>query len=412
MKNKFKQTLCLSFAFLLGAFQAFGLTMKGQVILTGNFAEKTQKKDEDAKYEFFKLNEKPQKDDDGLIIEFSDGSFGGRLALWYAVNASINKDNPRNYGNDGSKLSFRRSNLWFKPSTSLKLTVGYVGNDQLYKEKIDDWKVGNPFSYRQRDWVAHPGYINNSDVDEMGLGFESRAVEGLILTGAIARKWGTPGAYESFAFWSKDGNGDPVYGAWGLTARYYPGNDICFQAAFRDNGSEDWKVARCAIGYEGNGFYAFAQPCFGIDWNKDESKYQLSGICFDLYGEYRYDAWTFIAHVPLTVRLTDWDEDPSYMEYILQVKYNLGRVGNMDDFSPNIKFGSQNHDGDKKEAFIRFDNVSDTMNFDITPGIQFKVASCEVKVGFEMLFHSKYYTDINSSSDFEWRVPFSAKIKF
>ena len=403
MKTKLKFTLCVFFVLLAAAFQVSGLTMSARAILTGNLVEETQKKDEDAKYEFFKLNPKPQKDDDGLVIEFSEGNFGGRLALWYSVDNKIQAN--------GADVSFRRSNLWFKPVESLKLTVGYVGCDQLYKERIDDWKVGNPFNLNERDWNAHPGYINNSDVDEMGFGFESRAFEGIILTGGIARRWGNPGNYGR-AFWSKDGENDASYDAWGLTARYYPGNDICFQAAYRDNGKESWKVARCAVGYEANGIYAFAQPCFGIDWDKTDEKYELSGICFDLYGEYKFDAWTLIAHIPVTVRLTDKDEDPNYLEWVLQAKYNLGKIANMDDFSPNIKIGSMNHDGDNKYAFVRLnDEFSDSMNFDVTPGIEFKVGSCEVSVGFEMLFHSKLYTDANSRNDIEWRVPFTTEIK-
>ncbi|MBO6176242.1 MAG: hypothetical protein J6O39_01700 [Treponema sp.] len=401
---KFKNALCISLAITAACSGAFALTTQARTVLTGNIAEGTKKNDEDAKYDFFKLNSKAQKDDDGIVFEFSEGSFGGRLALWYTVNSSTQSDS-------GSNVSFRRSNLWVKPLESLKITAGYVGNDQLYKERIDEWKVGNPFNLNERDWSKHPGYVNNSDVDEMGIGFESRAVEGLILTGAVARRWGTPGTFGK-AFWSKNGDSESTYDAWGITARYYTGN-LCFQAAYRDNGKESWKVARCALGYESNGIYAFIQPCFGIDYETEKDKYELSGICLDLYGEYKFDAWTFIAHVPVTIRTTDKDDDPSYLEYVLQAKYNLGKIGNMDDFSPFVKVGTMNHDGDNKYAFIRLnDELSDSMNFDITPGIEFKAGSCEFSVGYELLIHSKLYTDANLCNDIEWRVPFTAEIKF
>ncbi|MBQ4378688.1 MAG: hypothetical protein II821_05785 [Treponema sp.] len=419
MKIKSKLAICVSFALLAGNLQTFGITMKARAILTGNLAEETQKKGSDKKYEFFKLNSKPQKDDDGLVIEVSDANWGGRLALWYQFDASMNKlDHTKaTYaeGSDGTRLNFRRTNLWFKLFPTLKFTVGYVGNDQLYKERIDDWKVGNPFKYDTRAWKEHPGYANNSDVDEMGLSVESRPMDGLILTAAIARKWGQEvGTFGSKAFWTKNGDGDPEYCAWGASARYYPGHNLCFQAAYRDNGTKDFKIARCAIGYEGNGIYAFAQPCFGIDWDRTENKYELSGICFDLYGEYTFDSWTFLAHVPVTLRLTGDDGDPSYLEYLVQAKYNLGKFGNMEDFTPNIKVGTRIHDGDQKEAFIRFDDFSKTLNFDITPGVEFSVASCEFSIGFEMLFHSDYAVESGKYSGhekFEWRVPFSAEIK-
>ena len=97
----------------------------------------------------------------------------------------------------------------------------------------------------------------------------------------------------------------------------------------------------------------------------------------------------------------------------IQAKYNLGKIGNMDDFSPFVKVGTMNHDGDNKYAFIRLnDELSDSMNFDITPGIEFKAGSCEFSVGYELLIHSKLYTDVNLCNDVEWRVPFTAEIKF
>lgn len=387
----------------MGTGSAFALTTSARTVLTGNLAESTKKKGENAAYDFFKLNSKPQKDDDGIVIEFSEERFGGRLAMWYLADSTLQTT--------GSAVSFRRSNLWFKPLESLKVTLGYVGNDQLYKERIDEWKVGNPFSLNERDWSLHPGYVNNSDVDEMGFGLESRAIDGLILTGGIARRWGSPGNFGK-AFWTKDGDSDSVYDAWGITARYYTGS-LCFQAAYRDNGSESWKVARCALGYEGNGIYAFIQPCFGIDWNTSDKEYELTGICMDLYGEYKFDAWTFIGHLPVTIRVKGEDDDPSYLEYALQAKYNIGKIGNMDDFTPYLKVGTMNHDGDSKYAFIRFnDELSDSLNLDVTPGIEFKVSACDFNVGFEVLVHSKLYRDANDVETVEWRVPFTAKIKF
>ncbi|MCR5217702.1 hypothetical protein [Treponema sp.] len=400
----FKQALCIFLTSITAGSGAFSLTTQARAILSGNLAEGTKQEGEDAKYEFFKLNSKAQKDDDGIVIDFSEGSFGGRLALWYEVNSSLQ-------GSSGSNVSFRRSNIWFKPLDSLKITLGYTGCDQLYKERIDEWKVGNPFNLNERDWSKHPGYINYSDVDEMGLGFESRAIEGLVLTGGIARRWGSPGNFGK-SFWNKSGDADSTYDAWGLTARYYY-NKLCFQAGYRDNGSQSWKVCRAALGYEDNGIYAFAQSCLGIDYKSESDEYELSGICMDLYGEYKVDAWTFIAHLPLTFRLTDEDEDPDYFEYVLEAKYNTGKIANMDSFSPYIKIGSMNHDGDNKYAFIRLnDQLKDSVNFDITPGAEFNIGPCTIDIGYELLIHSKLYTDANNCNKVEWKIPVKAEIKF
>ncbi|MBQ0051826.1 MAG: hypothetical protein KBT11_07170 [Treponema sp.] len=400
MKSKFG----LAVGLLVCASQIFALDAKARVVMTGNLAEATKEKNEDAKYEFFKLNEKPQKDDDGIVIDFNGGNFGGRLGLWYDLN--------KQSADKGTSVSFRRSNLWIKPMDSLKITAGYVGNDQLYKERIDDWKVGNPFNLNERDWSKHPGYVNPADVDEMGFGLEIRPVSPLIITAAVARRWGTPGTYGK-PFWDYDGD-ESSYDAWGVSGRYYWRDGICFQAAYRDNGKEQWKVARAAVGLERDNIYAFFQPCFGIDYKSADDKYELSGICFDLYGEYKFDNFKFIAHAPVTLRLTDDSEnDPSYMEYVVQVLYNTGKHGNMDELSPYIKIGSLNHDGDNKYAFYRFNkDFSDSVNFDIAPGVKFSVGACEIDVAFELLLHSKLYTEANYRNDFEWRIPFTAEIKF
>jgi len=400
LKNK----ITLLFAVMFCSTQLFALDAKARVVLTGNLAEETKKSGEDAKYEFFKLNNKPQKDDDGIVVEFNGGNFGGRLGLWYEVNNAT--------GGNGSNVNFRRTNLWIKPVEQVKLTVGYVGNDQLYKEQIDSWKVGNPFKFDTRDWGAHPGYVNCSDVDDMGFGLEIKPIDGLILTGGVARRWGTPGNFEK-PFWNYDGD-KSEFNAWGVTARYYH-SGFCYQAGYRDNGKESWKVARVAVGYEQNGIMAFIQPCFGIDYITADDEYKLTGICLDMYGEYKWNSFTFMLRAPVTIRVSDEsrDTDPSYMEYMAMVKYNTGKHANMDDLSPFIKFGSMNHDGDQPLAFYRFNSdFSDSVNFDITPGVMFNVGGCEVDVGFEMLVRSELYKKANNSADMEWRVPFTAKMKF
>ena len=402
-----KGKIILLLTILLCAGKLFALDASARTVVTGNFVEETKRTGKDAKFEFFKLTEKPQKDDDGIVFEIRGEKFGGRLGLWYPLNAA-------NSG-AGSNVSFRRSNLWVQPIKQLRFTIGYVGNDQLYKERLYNWKVGSPFRYDKRDWSAHPGYINNSDVDDMGFGLEVRPIDGLIFTAGIARRWGTPGSFGKPFFTSDDGTGSSSFDAWGVTARYYWKYGLCFQGSFRDNGSKQWKVARAAVGFENENWYAFVQPCFGIDYITADQKYKLTGICFDLYGEYHFDAWTFFLHVPVTLRTSGEDAsvDPSYMEFCTKVMYNFGTVARMDDLSAYIKVGSMTHDGDQKFAFYQFNNqFADSLNFDITPGVSFAVGPCKFDTGFTLQIHSKLYADSMDHDKIEWNIPFTAEIRF
>lgn len=403
MKRFAKTALTIFIALFVCAGNVYAINSNARIKLNGTFATETKNRDADAKYDFFKLGSAAQKDSDGIEFELSGENFGGRIGLWYTVDSGTGSER-------GSDVSFRRSGLWFVPFASTKISVGYVGNDQLFKERIDGWKVGNPFALKERNWSLHPGYINCSDVDDMGFGIELKPVDGLVVTAAMARRAGAPGSFGK-AFWTLE-NGESAFDAWGVTGRYYF-NDLCFQLGYRDNGSEQWKVARAAIGYEGNGFYGFFQPCFGIDWNATEEKYNLSGICFDLYGEYKIGSWGFMAHVPVTLRLTNKEDDPSFMEYSFLVKYNIGSVENMGDITASLRFGSLVQDGDNQYASYRLNNqFTDSANFCVSPGIGFNVGLCSFNTSFNLIVNSKLSQEANNKEAVEWNIPFSAVLKF
>lgn len=403
LKRILKTALGIFVFFFAGASKLYAINSNARILLSGMIAEETQMQGADPKIDFLKLGNATQKDSDGIVFDVAGENFGGSVGLWYTVNKNITTDT-------GSAISFRRTNIWFVPVDNLKVSVGYVGNDQLYKERIDGWKVGNPFAISARDWSKHPGYINCSDVDDMGFGIEVKPMDGLVLTGGVARRAGTPGKFGHGFFTSEDG--ENVFDAWGLTARYYF-SDFCFQVAYRDNGSKQWKVARAAVGYEANGFYGFVQPCFGIDYNSEKDSYELSGICLDLYGEYKIGSWGFLFHVPVTFRLTEKEKDPSYFEYSILARCNIGSIGNMADITPSLRFGSKVQDGDNEYAPIRFGkDFADSMNFCIAPGIGFNVGPANFSVGFNLMINSKLYMQAEKHEKIEWNIPFSTVLKF
>lgn len=380
--------------------QLFGYQTKARIVFSSDLFNTTIKSGTDQAFNFFTLNQTAQINDDGIVVECSEENFGARLGFLYNVDS--------NTASGLSNLSFRRSLLWFSPMDQLKITVGYVGNDQLFKERITNWKVGSPFAYNSRNWSAHPGYVNCSDVDELGFGIEVEPISGFIVTAAVARPWGTPGNVSNPFI--DIANGNFKMNAWGVTGRYYY-SDFCFQAAYRDNGSDDWKVARCAVGYEANGFYGFFQSVFGIDWDNVSKTYSLSGLCFDMYGEYRFDSWTLCAHVPVTVRFSGAVNDPCYLEWETVAKYNFGLIENMDSFCVYGKLGSIAHDGDNSYAMYRLNNdFIDSLNIDAKLGISFSVGACSVDSGINVLVPSKITPA--AKSGVKINVPLSASLKF
>lgn len=403
MKRILKTAIGFLIVFVAGASQLYAINSNARILFSGSIANESQMQGEDSKIDFLKLGSTAQKDSDGIVFEVSGENFGGSVGLWYTVDKKITTES-------GTPISFRRTSMWFRPIEFVKITVGYVGNDQLFKERIDSWKVGNPFAISERDWAKHPGYINCSDVDDMGFGVEVKPMDSLVLTVAIARRAGTPGTF-GHGFLTLE-NGENVFDAWGITARYYYSN-FSFQAAYRDNGSKQWKVARAAVGYEANGFYGFVQPCFGIDYNSEKESYELSGICLDLYGEYKIGSWGFLCHVPFTFRLTNKNNDPSYFEYSILARCNVGSIGNMADITPSLRFGSIVHDGDNNYAPYKFGkDFSNSINFCVAPGIGFNVGPANFSVGFNLMINSSLYMQEKNHERVEWSIPFSTVLKF
>ena len=71
----------------------------------------------------------------------------------------------------------------------------------------------------------------------------------------------------------------------------------------------------------------------GIDYDPVKGKYGVTGLCFDLYGEYKVSNWKFIGHVPVTFRFTDDEEKASIFRKTrkkeIQVILNMFSVPNM-----------------------------------------------------------------------------------
>ena len=422
MKARYLAVLAAMTAFSAASVMAYDAT--ANIRMSGSImsADKSNVKDK-ADLTFLTNSPVNQLDNpgDGIEIDFDAGIAGAHLALWYKTAVDNGAD-----GNESDDWAahFRRTYIYFRPVDMLTLQLGYVGDDTFFKERIDQWKVGSPFSIGGRDWVTHPGYINCNDVEGWGFGVTLRPITALVLNAGItpAKKGGFYNGVKPGISFDDDGNA--IVAPWGVGAKYYWKN-FEFQASYRrgikgavaesdDNNTgtykESWSVLRFGAGYSDSNVYAFVQPVLGFDYDKDSDRMALTGLCLDLYGEYYLSAWTFMLHLPVTLRFTDASGDVNYMEWVAVAKYNLGSFGNLDDLSPYVKVGSIWDDVNVDVAYRVWrldDTFNDYFNMSVAGGVTFSVANAKVDVAVQ-------YTKYSSKYDKEWNVsiPFGVKITF
>ncbi|MBQ0051827.1 MAG: hypothetical protein KBT11_07175 [Treponema sp.] len=389
-------------ASLLFASAAFGYEAKAKVTMEGNIIKQTHEAGKDATFSFLNLDPVTDKSKNGISVDVDGGITGAHFELFYVIDGA-------NKAEDGWKVSARKTHLWFTPVDALKFRIGYVGDDSFFCERVDEEKVGNPFSAEWRKSGLVPEYITNADVDEMGFSLAVTPIDGLTVSGAIAPGIGKTGI---------SSEEDSKYAQWGVTAKYDINENVQVQASFRDNGKDSWKVARFGLGYKTENLLAFFQPVLGFDNvkykkkgtpadSKDEKDFyyesEMRGIAFDMYGDYKIDEWKFTAHLPLTIRTEGKDGDSSYIEPLVMVSYNLGIVALLDDFTPYLKVESF-------ENPWLFDEMGDTMNMNIQPGVTFKAGNLEVDLGISVQLHSA--EEISGSSKCTFAIPFTASMKF
>lgn len=381
----------LSVCAAAGVFAASAVAYDATAKLTmeGFLVEESQEKGSDAVYEFLKLNPMSTGYKNGIEVGFDGGIAGGSFKFTYAIDGTSKAE-------DGWAVNAKGTNIWFKPVDQLKFKFGYVGTDYFFCEREYNSKVGNPFALSHRkaassDEVSKPLYISNADVDEMGFYVGVQPVEGLVVSAAIAPGIGKPG----FVLDTENS-----YASWGATAEYL-WNDFIFEAAYRDNGKKNWKQIRLGVGYETGNLFAFVQPVLGMEYYSKSDSYKFSGVCADLYAEYKLtEALKLSAHLPVTVRLTGSENDPSYLEYFVKAAYNFGEKGLLDDVTAYASVESL-------DAVTLNSSLADSLAFETKLGGSFKVGYCFSDVGLSLKVHGKNET----SEKITFAIPFTVKIE-
>ena len=404
----------------LAAGSAFGVDIKANIRMTGNLLNVEKDKDTgDKEWSYLSNKQLKQIDNpgDGIILEVDNGNAGAHLAMWYKSATAAEENEWQAY--------FRRTYVWFKPIDQLKLQVGYVGCDKHFKEKIDEWKVGSPFAVTERDWAKHPAYINCNDVEGWGFGTEVMPIDGLIINAGI-----TPGVKghvtsddnkDTSSFYNKDGEGKTktYIAPWGIGARYY-WDKFEFQASYRNGGrdkntrDDTWSVIRFGVGISDELTYSFIQPILGLDYNAKDQKWELNGMCLDMYSEINWEGFKFYLHAPFTFRWGDVKTDVNYMELNFKAEYNTGSHGNLDDVKPYVQLASNQDDARWGNTVTRVwlldKHFKDSFNLSYKAGVDFMVSGLEVDVGVKVDQLSEYHKAQYNKS---WlvSVPFTLKFK-
>ena len=415
---------------LIAGGTAFALDVDAHLNLEGNLANGGK----GTSTRFIEINEQDQKNKDAFIFSLSGEKAGMSMSMiWTFTGDDSDEGTITTY--DGTNYTFssvsnadvniRRANVWFKPTDWFKVTAGTF-IQHLYFDQMRWWQdvYGNKVGFRK--WMNYrEGSGVDSDVSGAGLAVELKPFEPLTIELAAA-----PGTSDSLddtsgAFWNWDGNGEDTYLAWGVTAKYRLGD------AYADNGLDKYKLL--SVGFDvGNAFrapfYIFVQPRFyfgdkhnseigsyGYNRNADVSEYALTGIAIDNMFKFRLGAHAvFQARLPLVLRLTDEDDDPSYLIYDLEFDYNMGEV------TPYIEINN----GNRIFAPLLFGSkdgytVADSFAMDIRPGLKFTFGACQVFTGVDIYFGpgltkraSGTYTYYSTGvSDIGWRIPFGIDIK-
>lgn len=377
--------VCAVTALAFTSAAAYEATAK--VSMEGSIVKESKAKNADASYEVFALDAIKDHSKNGLEIDVDAGLAGAHFELFFELEGGSKAE-------DGWNASAQNTYIWFKPVDMLNVRLGYVGNDSFFVERVDEEKVANPFAISARG-SAVPYYITNADVDEMGFSLAVSPIENLTLSAAIAPGIGSSGI-------TKKGSEDTLYAPWGVTAGYNL-DSFRFEASYRDNGKDSWKVIRLGAGYESENLYAFIQPVFGIDYITSKDKYEMNGTGIDLYAEYTIEAFKLTAHLPVTIRTTGKDSDPNYLEFLLKGEYSLESYGLLDEVTPYLFVKNMD-----STVVTLDDSLSDSLALTAQAGSTFKIGNVNLDAGFCLDIHSKNDT----SERITWSIPFAASVEF
>ena len=327
-----------------------------------------------------------QKDADLIQFSASTDKAGASFRLWADMA-------------DDEAVKVRKLSFWFKPVDMLKVTIGFF-EPGLYTERLDWWKVGTAEYYGNvNGWGGVGRYSGACMGDGYGINLELTPVDGLTIAAQFA-----PGTGNAWLVAPKEG--DSTYAKWGAMAKYQIADNISAGAAFRDNGKDSWKQIRAGVefGNWGTPYYGFVQPVMLMNGVAKDSG--LDGVCIDNYFSYNFGFMNLQARIPVTIRMTDNDGDPSYMLYNIKASFP------QDGWTPYVQIQSFDLDDDgtfsactpTMHKVLRFDEFKFNANIHAGAVFNFGAVSLDVAAVVNI--------DTDEGAKTGWYVPFIAAISF
>jgi hypothetical protein len=361
----------------------FAVDVSARLVEKGSLAGGVQ----DGDTYLFGMGKTHQKDNDLLEFQVASDKSGAFFRLWCDMGDADDK-NP---------IRLRHANFWFKPVDMLKITIGRSAPG-LYTERIDWWKVGTAEKISNVNGWGGVGRYSSS-LDGYGVMFELTPVDGLYIAAQVC-----PGVGEAFV--TKPNEGDATYKSYAILAKYQIADAISAGAQFRDNGKDSWKLIRAGIefGNWGTTYYGFLQPVFLLNGLAKDSG--LDGICFDNYFSYNFGFMNLQARIPVTIRLSGNDDDPSYLIY--NIKASFPQSG----WTPYVQISSIDLDEDgtytkcgaEHIQAIAFDNFKFNTSLKIGASLNVGAVGLDIAAAVNI--------DTADNGVFGWYVPFVASIGF
>lgn len=381
----------------------FAIDFAARASVNGSIAGSTEDKKQllqewtqnDSAY-ILKLNDDNVQDDDLLQAKVAGDNFGASFRLYGKVSEG--------------DLKLRKLALWFSPIETLKVTLGNGGYG-LYTEKIDYWKVPTAGAY-----TAYNTYQSNSILDGGIIGAEFTGIEGLWVAGGVGPGAGNP--WDTVTGTAVDAATNTYTETekrvqWGVGAKMtFEDQPYTVGFGYNDKGYGAKKLITVGADYTADNFYGFLQlklnvntrevtpgrvdPAFESTSAPDAyTGYALRGWTLDNYFSLNAGSIKAELTAPVTIRLSGYVNDPSYMTARVKVTIPV------DSFNFIVVAGSNG-------AWILSNDFYKMFNCYAHPYASFNVGCCAIELGGEISFVQDGWDHVTVT----WGIPFTTKIMF
>ena len=313
-----------------------------------------------------------QKDADLLEVHFA-GDKAGADFKFFANAAGENSVNIRHLA------------IWLKPIEMLKFNVGNISYS-TFCEHTDWWKAPSGVGITSLN-----GWSNFATVEGFGAMMTLNPINGLEFNAGV-----TPGAGGKFMSFGDN----MTTTAYGVSVKAdlnaFAGIPVVAAASFRDAGTDQAKILAIGASYGnewGGMFYGFINA--RMRFEKSDA-FKMAAVTLDNWFKLSIDKFGVQLALPVTLRLTGLESDPSWMNGRLKVSYAAGA------FTPYIYV--------ETTALPFNSELGDKFGIDVKPGVEFSVGSCAVNAAVLVNINKSW--DIGYGKGVNWSIPVEFSVAF